>query len=716
MSDRRRSTLAKPAHPHPDRGFTLVELLVVVVVTGLLVASLGALTTVIFRQQAGTASRLDLARAEQSLGLWLPTDLASADTVDPSPNATPCGSLCPLVEATAGSNAVMLTWKTLENAGPPMVERETNVSYRYMASGPKYAIVRVQCDRTGSASWGCTQRTVLNDAPAPPDGVSFQPGITAPDWALQVTDPPVAGDGSLDPALDTGRGKGARRAMVTVRDTSGTTSYSATYAPIAITAGSTDRQPMLDPGSLQGAPSLTEVRSRCGGSYAVAFDMSHSIGAANQASVLAGVQALVTTLAGTPMKLQVVRFNAGGMTLGVSGRFWDVETWQPHWFDMLDSDDVAQLIGLLGSPSLNPVSPGTNWEDALFRVFKNQDGSDQSVIPETLLFFTDGVPNFDRLTYGRFFVGASYGLRFNSANANVADKIAGQNDALGRPKDPNLPSEAISAAELKSVYAGYESYMPPLPDPDLGGIDPRIDRGLKDYVQEAWDRANFIAEQYRESKTRFIGVGVGPAFSDSSPWVTVVNGQRVSTLTANRTILARLISNSDTGVPAIEENGEFVNTETANMYTLPDWAKFGKAMQAIALSECGGTLTVQTVANGQPVDDQFQYQTTSVVDSLGQPVSSSSTVVTTSSQFPSGTFDLSIVRGDYVDVTVQPINLSSINAYEPRAAPAWECSARRAMLPTTEAEIVGSSWTGVTVRVPADAAVSCRLQVVEVAP
>jgi hypothetical protein len=90
--------------------------------------------------------------------------------------------------------------------------------------------------------------------------------------------------------------------------------------------------------------------------------------------------------------------------------------------------------------------------------------------------------------------------------------------------------------------------------------------------------------------------------------------------------------------------------------------------------------------------------------------------VTTSSQFPSGTFDLSIVRGDYVDVTVQPINLSSINAYEPRAAPAWECSARRAMLPTTEAEIVGSSWTGVTVRVPADAAVSCRLQVVEVAP
>jgi hypothetical protein len=196
--------------------------------------------------------------------------------------------------------------------------------------------------------------------------------------------------------------------------------------------------------------------------------------------------------------------------------------------------------------------------------------------------------------------------------------------------------------------------------------------------------------------------------------VTVEGGVRVSTFTENRTILARLISNSDTGVPAIEENGKYVNTETANMYTLPDWAKFGKAMQAIALSECGGTLTVQTVANGQPVDDQFQYQTTSVVDSLGQPVPNSSTVVTTSTQFPSGTFDLSIVRGDYVDVTLQPINLSSLSGFVPEATPAWECSAKRATLPTTEAEIVGSSWTRVTVRVPADAAVSCRLRVVEV--
>jgi prepilin-type N-terminal cleavage/methylation domain-containing protein len=709
MSDQQRSMRNSPVRHHPDRGFTLVELLVTVVVTGVVMASLAGLTMVIFRQQAGSASRLDLARAEQSLGLWLPTDLASADTVDPSPDATPCGSLCPLAAATSGSNAVMLSWKTLENAGPPVVERESNVSYRYMASTMGYSIVRVQCDRMGGGSWGCAQRTVLNDAPAPPNGTTFQPGVTAPDWALRVTDPPVAADGSADPALDSGRGKGARRAMVTVRDTSGVTSYSATYAPIAITAGSTARQTLLDPGSLQGAPGFTEVRSRCGGNFAVAFDMSNSIGGAAQ-TVRNGVKGLVDTFAGTPMKLQLVRFNTGGMTLGQSGASWRLESWQPHWFDMLDPDDVAEVLGLLSGTN-SPLGGGTNWEDALYRVFRNQDGSEQAALPDTLVFFTDGMPNYDRLTT-QFVFGVP--LRVNSANSK----------AISIPDGAD--ADQVVAALQFSASGNDTALFPPAKNPflpsELPGPDFRPQTGATAYVQEAWDRANYIAEKYRETTTRFIGVGVGPYLAKSvdgvvtyptSSWVTVENGVRVSTTTENRTILARLISNSDTGVPAIEENGKYVNTETANMYTLPDWAMFGTAMQAIALSECGGTLTVQTVANGKPVDDQFQYQTTSVVDSLGQPVPNSSTVVTTSTQFPSGTFDLSIVRGDYVDVTLQPINLSSLSGFVPEATPAWKCSAKRATLPTTEAEIVGSSWKRVTVRVPADAAVSCQLRVAE---
>ena len=65
---------------------------------------------------------------------------------------------------------------------------------------------------------------------------------------------------------------------------------------------------------------------------------------------------------------------------------------------------------------------------------------------------------------------------------------------------------------------------------------------------------------------------------------------------------------------------------------------------------------------------------------------------------------------------MQPINLSNISMYEPAGAPAWSCTAKRVALPVTEADIVGSSWKSVTVRVPADAAVSCRLDVAEAAP
>jgi hypothetical protein len=696
MSDRR--VLVRPARRrHADRGVSLVELLVAVVVTGAVMASLAGLTMVIFRQQGGTGSRLDLARAEQSLGMWLPNDLASAASVDSSPGATPCGSTCPITEATAGSNAVMLSWSTVESAGPPIVQRETNVSYRYMAVQTKYAIVRVQCDRVGAGAWECAQRTVLNDAP-PPDG-AFVPGQTAPTWAMEVTDPPVAGDGSTDPALDSSRAKGALRAMVTVRDTSGATSYSATYAPIAITAGSTNRVPLLDPGSLQGAPGFTEVRSRCGGNFAVAFDMSDSIGAAAP-TVRAGVTALVETFAGTPTRLQVVRFNTGGMTLGVSGPNWLVEPWQPHWFDMLDPDDVTELLGLLDADD-SPTVYGTNWEDALYRIFKNRDGSDQAVIADTLVFFTDGLPNYDRLTYIQLVQSLPLYLRANSANPNY------------------VPLSDLASVEYQQAGQDAALYPPQknagLPSEDPNSPDKR-DTGGNAYVQEAWDRANYIAEQYRDTSTRFIGVGVGPAITGSSQWITVENGERTYTWTPNSAILARLISNSDTGVPAVVENGQYVNAETANMYTLPDWSMFGQALQAVALSECGGTLTVQTLVNGEPVADQFQYQTTSVVDSDGQPVPNSSTVVTTSGQFPSGTFDLSITKGDYVDVTLQPINLSNISMYEPAGAPAWSCTAKRVALPVTEADIVGSSWKSVTVRVPADAAVSCRLDVAEAAP
>ena len=97
-----------------DEGMTLVELLVSVMVTGTIVAVLSSAIVVFYRQRPATEGRLNVARAEQSVGLWVPADLASATTVDTDPAASPCGTACPPNVVLNGSNAMMLTSRSKE--------------------------------------------------------------------------------------------------------------------------------------------------------------------------------------------------------------------------------------------------------------------------------------------------------------------------------------------------------------------------------------------------------------------------------------------------------------------------------------------------------------------------------------------------------------------------------------------------------------------------
>jgi len=643
-----------------DAGITLVEVLIGVLFLGIIVTSLSALVTVVMRQEAGTGRRYDVARATQTLGMWLPTDLASAEEIDASAGASPCGGSCPISIANAGSNAVMITWRTLEQPGLPPVIGTTNVSYRYVADGANYKVVRVKCARSGTAAWSCSSSTVLRDAMPPAAGSTFVPGTTAPTWVMWVTDPPMAADNSTDPVLDAGRPKNARRVMVTVNSGGAETSFTGGFAQLAISAGSTDRRARQNPESVQGTPTFSQVRSRCGGNFGVIYDMSNSIGSARD-TVKAGVSELVDAFAGTPIRLQVVAFNNVSWSVG--------GTWG-RWFDMLNDADIATLKQGIGQSELNF---GTNWEDSMFRMFLNHDGTPQATLPDTLLFFTDGVPTYDRLQIGPF-----TGVPSNS----------GAPDTLLTPaKNPVLPG------------AGYP-----------------FQRNVWVFVQEAWDRTNYIANTYRDAPTRFIGVGVGPDFAvngtpityPTSQWSSVVNGSIVQTTVENRVILARLVSGTDTGVPAVLENGKYMNTDTANMYSLPNWNQFTQALQAVALGKCGGTLTVQTVMNGQPVGDEFTYQTTSIIDSAAASQSGGLTTVTTSSEFPSGTFDFSIPRGDYVDVTMVPTDLSSIAGYKPVG---WTCRARGSNRSFGSVAVPDSLWTGISLRVSVNEAMSCRLEV-----
>src|SRR5690606_26339304 len=76
-----------------------------------------------------------------------------------------------------------------------------------------------------------------------------------------------------------------------------------------------------------------------------------------------------------------------------------------RYFNMLDIDgDVRRLVsnsnlsgpddgGFLADMVING---GTNWEDALFRTFYNQNGTIHDIFPEAVVFFTDGAPTYDR--------------------------------------------------------------------------------------------------------------------------------------------------------------------------------------------------------------------------------------------------------------------------------------------------------------------------------
>ena len=93
------------------------------------------------------------------------------------------------------------------------------------------------------------------------------------------------------------------------------------------------------------------------------------------------------------------------------------------------------------------------------------------------------------------------------------------------------------------------------------------------------------SSQYRSTK-----VYNSPPYTAYDPAVTAQ--------TKNSTILARMISGNDNGTPANWDGTHYTNAEIADMYTVPNWSDFGRAMEAVALGECGGTLTLQTKLGG----------------------------------------------------------------------------------------------------------------------
>ena len=809
MSDQEKCS-DRPTRVRRDSGMTLLELVVSISMLGLITMVISSAIVVTLRQQDNSFGRLNVAREEQQVGLWVPADLSSSDTVDTSPWITPCGAtVCDGIDLSNGSNVMMLSWSTENGDGTTTV---TNVSYHFAPTDDPptvFALSRVVCSSTDAGPWTCTTRAVLTDLPGPPAGEPFVPGVmngeacarevdpipcTRPTWVIKVSEPLAADAINETQLASEAERKDANRVIVSINGGGDSAGAGGGFNQVSITAGGTVRT-SIDSSSTSGTPSFVEARSRCGGPVTLVVDESNSIGSAIT-QVKEGVREFIEALAGTPVKLQIVRFQTTSSILGTTD-------WH-RYYDMTNQADVDALLAgvddLRGSWSTNPQG-GTNWEEALFRTFYAADGSTAPVIPKTMVFFTDGVPTFDRLVHltspgvlpaqppapgapwpnssgsaysqvafnradyiaNAFrrnvrFVGVGVGAGITNNSNWIVDPGAGYTDVVERG----------SYSYVRQTITGYQAryqkrdssnssyYWVDKPTYDAAANDRRRDRDWRDVTAAQYnaivntttaddlpvgnDGRRTIVTQQPVSTAEFNANSTNPAYSavaktwaagpDWEVWTGTQTGSTshyrtnrvagqppytgylpaVTQSTSNSKILARLIAGNDFGTPAVLSGGEYTNKEIADMYVLPQWSQFPDAMKAVALGDCGGTLTLQTKLNGtSAAPDPFRYQTNAITDAGGNPVEFKPTVVVTNQQFVTGTFDFPVASGQFVTVDIIPQNYAELKRYTPGA---WTCRAGNADRPVELLTIPDAgAWKGVRVRIGANEAVSCQMAV-----
>jgi len=102
--------------------------------------------------------------------------------------------------------------------------------------------------------------------------------------------------------------------------------------------------------------------------------------------------------------------------------------------------------------------------------------------------------------------------------------------------------------------------------------------------------------------------------------------------------------------------------------------------------------------------DPFTYQKTALSDAAGKAIVSDMTVITTTKQFSSGTFDLNISDGTFRTVEIQPLNLSDLSGY---TSGTWSCKAGVTPRTFTLVSTASPIFSGIRVKVSANEAVSC---------
>ena len=130
-----------------DRGFTLIEVLVVISILGTIMSALALAFVAIVKTTPGTETRIDDARSTRGLATWLSHDTTSAPPflpeqaaggIDLSSSADDCG-------VAVGDNILHLTWLEDGFATTTYV-----ANYRYVVDGDRARVVRYTCAGNGA--------------------------------------------------------------------------------------------------------------------------------------------------------------------------------------------------------------------------------------------------------------------------------------------------------------------------------------------------------------------------------------------------------------------------------------------------------------------------------------------------------------------------------------------------------------------------------------
>jgi prepilin-type N-terminal cleavage/methylation domain-containing protein len=462
-------------HPHPDvghqapradrhardAGFTLPELLIAMMISGILVVSISMAFTTILRTQGQATDRLAESKDITFVQTWMPVDLSSAlnryTQVDEAALKAELAAFTPPMAYNAvlpGVNVLTVIRPDLEaGAGTYYL-----VAYRYhQAPDGTWQISRYEIRNPGTASEVVKVVGVAHEIPAPPPEWD---GTTPPTHAVEVTsrNQVVLRPIGEDVIVNFESGNEFR--------TGGGGLSAENQLPTDYSGGFTN--PSAPP-------------SRCGGRIALVIDTSGSVPAGNgDEATEEAAESFIRGFTGTPTTLSLNGFDMEGYGMGINAGAKvnngvrspflsllnpgpTVEELVKRVTDLDNFDEVRKWPGDKGGATRQAQrdwngdgihwdqiytndGSGTNWEDGLFTVLYRSDGTPYGLEqPGLVVFITDGEPNRVRTAAG----GSS-----SASNADATKKAKDIANEL-RAQGARTIGVMVGNKSNNSTFVGY---------------------------------------------------------------------------------------------------------------------------------------------------------------------------------------------------------------------------------------------------------------------